>query len=78
MTAAATRVLEDALQLEAPERAEIVEELLVSLDDDSRRQIETAWAAEIQRRAADARANPHDEIDWRDALRDVEREVFGR
>jgi putative addiction module component (TIGR02574 family) len=63
MTAAATRVLEDALQLEAPERAEIVEELLVSLDDDRRQQIDAAWAAEIQRRAADARANPHDDLD---------------
>jgi len=78
MTIDAARVLEDALQLGAPERAEIVEELLVSLDDDSRQQIEAAWAAEIERRAADARANPQDDIDWRDALRDVEREVLGR
>jgi putative addiction module component (TIGR02574 family) len=78
MTTDAARVLEDALQLEAPERAEIVEELLVSLDDDSRQQIEAAWAVEIERRAADARANPHDDLDWREALRDVEREVLGR
>ena len=58
--------------------AQIVEELLVCLDDDNRQQIEAAWAAEIERRAADARANPQDDIDWRDALRDVEREVLGR
>jgi hypothetical protein len=51
---------------------------MTSLDDDSRQQIEAAWAAEIERRAADARANPHDEMDWRDALREVEREVLGR
>jgi hypothetical protein len=50
---------------------------MVSIDDDDREEIEAAWAAEIQRRAADARANPHGEIDWRDALRDVEREVLG-
>jgi hypothetical protein len=49
---------------------------MVSIDD-NREEIEAAWAAEIQRRTADARANPHDEIDWRDALRDVEREVMG-
>jgi len=61
MTTDAARVLEDALQLGAPERAEIVEELLVSLDDDSRQKIEAAWAVEIERRAADARANPHDD-----------------
>jgi hypothetical protein len=51
---------------------------MVSIDDGEREQIEAAWAAEIQRRAADARANPDDDIDWRDALRDVEREVLGR
>jgi len=49
---------------------------MVSIDDNGE-ETEGAWAAEIQRRAADARANPHDEIDWRDALRDVERDVFG-
>jgi hypothetical protein len=58
--------------------AEIAEELRASLDDGSREEIEAAWAVEIERRAADARANPHDEMDWRDALRDVEREVLGR
>jgi hypothetical protein len=50
---------------------------MVSIDD-NREEIDGAWAAEIQRRAADARANPHDDLDWRDALRDVEREVLGR
>jgi hypothetical protein len=58
--------------------AEIAEEDRACLDDDSREEIEAAWAAEIERRAADARANPHDQIDWRDALLDIEREVLGR
>jgi putative addiction module component (TIGR02574 family) len=74
----AARVLEDALQRETSERVEIAEELLVSLDESSRQEIEAAWAAEIQRRAADARANRNDDLEWRDALRDVEREVLGR
>jgi len=78
MTTEAARVLKEALELEAPERAAIVEELLVSLDDGNREEVEAAWAAEIERRAADARANPQDDIDWREALRDVEREVLGR
>jgi len=43
MTTDAARLLEDALQLGAPERAEIAEELLFSLDDDRRQQIEAAW-----------------------------------
>ena len=78
MTTNAARVLEDALQLDTSERVEIAEELLVSLDEPSRQEIEAAWAAEIQRRAADARANPNDDLDWRDALSDVEREVLGQ
>jgi hypothetical protein len=77
MTKDATRVLEDALQLAAAERAQVAAELLASLDD-AEEQIEAAWATEISRRAADARANPHDEEDWREALRDVEREVLAR
>jgi hypothetical protein len=51
---------------------------MVSLDNESREEIEAAWAAEIERRAADARANPDDAVDWREALRDVEREILGR
>ncbi|HSY49625.1 MAG TPA: addiction module protein [Thermoanaerobaculia bacterium] len=77
MTKDATRVLEDALQLAAAERAQVAAELLASLDD-AEEQIEAAWATEISRRAADARANPHDEEDWRAALQDVEREVLAR
>jgi putative addiction module component (TIGR02574 family) len=78
MTTNAARLLEDVLQLETSERMEIAERLLVSLDDESREEIEAAWAAEIERRAADARANPDDAVDWREALRDVEREILGR
>ena len=78
MTKDATRVLEDALQLAPGERAQIAEELLATLDDDSREEVEAAWSAEIERRAADARANPHDDVDWREALLDIEREVLGK
>jgi len=78
MTKDATRVLEDALQLAPGERAQIAEELLATLGDDSRKEVEAAWAAEIERRAADARANPHDDVDWREALLDIEREVLGK
>ena len=78
MTKDATRVLEDALQLAPGERAQIAEELLATLGDDSREEVEAAWAAEIERRAADARANPHDHVDWREALLDIEREVLGK
>ena len=77
MTSNATRLLQDALQLPAEERAEVAAELLASLDaveDD----VEAAWAAEIARRAADARSNPGDERDWRAAMDDIAREVLAK
>ncbi|HEX9459773.1 MAG TPA: addiction module protein [Thermoanaerobaculia bacterium] len=61
MTNEAARVLEDALRLPAEERAEIAEELLATLYD-YQAEVEAAWAAEIERRVAHARANPHDGV----------------
>lgn len=77
MTNEAARVLRDALDLAADDRAKLAAELLTSLDhaDDD---VESAWAAEIARRAADARSNPHDEQDWRIALDEIQREVLSR
>ena len=77
MTTNADRVLEEALQLAPDERARIAAELLSSLDDRDD-DVKTAWAAEIQRRAVDAEADPDDEEDWRTALDDVRREVLSR
>jgi putative addiction module component (TIGR02574 family) len=77
MTTNAQKLLHDALTLDANDRAQLAAELLASLDpveDD----VETAWAAEIARRAADARQNPEDDEDWRTALADIQREVLSR
>jgi putative addiction module component (TIGR02574 family) len=73
----AARVLEEALTLTTEERAKLAAELLASLDHEEEN-IETAWAAEIARRAEDARNDPEDEEDWRTALADVQREVLSR
>ena len=76
MTRDATKLLEDALRLDADERAQLAEELLASLDD-VEDEVESAWAAEIAKRAADARTNPASEDeDWRSTLADVRREVL--
>jgi hypothetical protein len=77
MTKDAAQLLEDALRLRAEERAELAEELLASLDE-TEDGVEAAWANEIKRRAADARASAADEEDWRSALADVQREVLKR
>jgi hypothetical protein len=77
MTKDATRLLEDALRLRPEDRAQLAEELLASLDE-TEQDVELAWANEIARRAAEARASSGDEEDWRTALADVQREVLKR
>jgi len=77
VTANAQKLLDDAMTLPANDRAELAAELLASLDA-AEAGVEAAWAAEIARRAADARENADDEEDWRSALAEVQREVLSR
>ena len=77
MTTNAQKILDDALLLSASERAEVAAALLASLDE-AEADVEAAWAAEISRRVAEARANPADDEDWRTALAEIRREVLSR
>jgi putative addiction module component (TIGR02574 family) len=66
-------VLHEALQLELSERAELVAELLVSLDGEPDEDVEAAWAAEAERRVARARSGEDAGKPWaevRDRVRD--------
>ena len=51
----------------ANDRAELAAQLLASLDE-AEADVESAWAVEIERRAAEARQNPNDDEDWRTVL----------
>jgi putative addiction module component (TIGR02574 family) len=77
MTTEVQKLFDDALRLSANDRAQLAAELLASLDA-VEADVEAAWAAEIARRAVDARENPEDEDDWRVALAEVQREVLSR
>lgn len=77
MTTHAQKLLEDALTLAPNDRAQLAAELLASLDENES-DVESAWAAEIQRRAAEARKNPDDDDDWRVVLDEIQREVLSR
>lgn len=77
MTTNAQKLFEQALTLAANERAEFAAQLLASLDE-AEADVESAWAAEIERRAADARRNPDDDEDWRSVLDDIQRDVLSR
>jgi putative addiction module component (TIGR02574 family) len=77
VTATGRRLLEEALQLDPNERARLAAELLASLDVEEEN-VRAAWAAEIERRAADARESPDDHEDWRAALAEIRSEVLSR
>jgi putative addiction module component (TIGR02574 family) len=68
------KVLDEALRLKLSERAELAAELLASLDGEPDADVEAAWAAEIERRAARARAGEDIGRPWteaRDAAKDA-------
>ena len=61
------KVLEQAMALPAEDRAELAAQLLATLDD-REDEVESAWAAEIQRRASEARERPNEDEDWHSVL----------
>jgi putative addiction module component (TIGR02574 family) len=64
MTVRARKLYEEVLELPLDERAELAADLLASLDGAPEEDVEAAWAAEIERRARAAIANPDDDIAW--------------
>lgn len=76
MTEATRDLLSRALALPLDERAEMAAELLASLEEEvPQQQVDAAWADEIQRRVAAARAGELESTDWRVVLDRVEKEV---
>jgi len=70
-------LLEEALELPLDERAKMAAELLESLQE-AEEQVEGAWATEIEKRVAAARAGELASTDWRTVLDRVEKDVLGR
>ena len=77
MTRGTRELLSEALELPLDERAKMAAELLDSLEE-AEADVEEAWAREIERRVAAARAGELASTDWRTVLERVEREVLGR
>ena len=71
------QLLEEVLELPLDERAKMAAELLESLQE-AETDVEAAWADEIQKRVAAARAGQLASTDWRTVLDRIEREVLGR
>jgi putative addiction module component (TIGR02574 family) len=77
MPRASRDLLSEALELPLDERAKMAADLLESLHD-AEKDVEAAWASEIERRVAAARAGELESTDWRTVLDRIESEVLGR
>lgn len=77
MTRPGRDLLSEALELPLDDRAKTAAELLESLQE-AEAEVEEAWASEIRKRVAAARAGELAGTDWRTVLDRVEREVLGR
>ena len=78
MTKAAQIVLADALRLDPDARAELVAEILASLDGPVDADAESTWNAEIERRiqaieSGEIRLEP-----WESVKRRIEKDILGR
>jgi putative addiction module component (TIGR02574 family) len=69
MSDRARKLLEDALALPVPDRADLAAELLASLEAEDEGDVEAAWAAEIEQRARRAHADPEGGLPW-ESVRD--------
>ena len=75
---ATEKLLEDALRLDLPERAELAVELLASLDGAPDPDAQAAWAAEIERRARRAYSGDDPGRAWAQVRDDVRDELRRR
>lgn len=73
MSKTGQEMLHEALQLGLSERAELVAELLASLDGEPDEEVEAAWAAEVERRAVRARSGEDPGKPWADVRDQVRR-----
>jgi putative addiction module component (TIGR02574 family) len=71
-------LLEQALRLPEHDRAELAARILESLDPEAQRDIDDAWAAEIEKRCAAVDAGTLATSDWKEVRARIERDLFGR
>ena len=72
MTSRAQDLLREALALPVSDRADVVAQLLASLDDapaEDQAEVEAAWAAEIERRATRVMSGESSGVPWADVSR---------
>lgn len=77
MTREARRILKEALKLPSEARADLVDELQVSLFEGMDPGVEAAWAAEIRRRVRSIESGEAKAIPWSEVRRRLWRRLRG-
>ena len=78
MTQAAKNIVKAAVQLGEKERVEVVEHLLASLDSQSDKDVDSAWAAEIERRSRQIKEGVVQPIPWAEVKTKARKRVGGK
>jgi putative addiction module component (TIGR02574 family) len=73
-----TVLLDQVLSLPEDDRAEMTSRILESLDPEAQRDVDEAWAVEIERRCAAVDTGTLAKSDWKYVRARIERDIFGR
>lgn len=75
MTRRAQDILKAAVRLPEKERVHVVEELLVSLEPPMDKEVDAAWAAEVERRSREIKAGTVRPIPWKEVRTKARRRI---
>jgi putative addiction module component (TIGR02574 family) len=78
MTRPAKEIVNAAIKLTESDRLQIVEELLASLEPEPDKDVDAAWAAEVERRSRQIKDGIVRPIPWKEVRSQARKRVRGR
>jgi len=78
MARAAKDILKDAMGLPEKERIQVVERLLASLERESDEDVDSAWAAEIERRSREIKEGTVRPLPWKEVKSRARKRARGK
>ena len=78
MARAARNILKDAMGLPEKERIHVVERLLASLEQESDHDVDSAWAAEIERRSREIKEGTVRPLPWNEVRSRARKRARGK
>ena len=78
MTQPARKIINAAIKLAESDRLQIVEELLASIEPAAEKDVDAAWAGEVQRRSREIKQGTVRPIPWEEVKSHARKRVRGR